>query len=100
MDVVVCIDGHRFPGLRLTPQGFTLCSITASREEEVEALQAFRAGLPQDLLRIVDDYDRLFQPPDAEPPEREVTHQIVLTPGVISHRRTPYPLSGTKLGYP
>ena len=45
-DIVVCIDGHRFPDLRLTPQGFTLCSVTASGEEEAEALQVFKAKVP------------------------------------------------------
>ena len=83
--------------MRLATAGFTLHSVTASGEEEAEALLAFRAAMPKDLLEVVSQHKLLFQPSDAQPPEREVTHQIVLAQNAIPNRRTPYPLSGTKL---
>ena len=82
-DLVMCTDGHQATGMRLATAGFTLHSVTASGEEEAEALLAFRAALPEDLLEVVSQHELLFQPPDAQPPEREVTHQIVLAPDAI-----------------
>ena len=75
----------------------TCHTVTASSDEEQEALKKFVDNLPSDLKAIVDKYPRLFSPPDAIPPEREVIHDIKLKPDVVPVRRPPYPLGEAKL---
>ena len=74
-----------------------LCSVTADSQEEIENLAQVRAAMPEDLLKVVDDSPRLFEPPDSEPPEREVKHHIKLTEGSCPIKRSPYPLSAQKI---
>ena len=75
----------------------TCYSVTASSQDERKALREFVEGLPKDLYEVVNEYLRLFSPPDAFPPLREVVHDIKLKPGVLPVRRPPYPLGEAKL---
>ena len=75
----------------------TCYSVTASSPDEKEALRKFIDGLPRGLHEVVNKYPRLFSPPDAFSPPREVVHDIKLKPGVLPVRRPPYPLGESKL---
>ena len=75
----------------------TCYTVTASSEEEQDALRKFIDTLPSDLKKVVDLYPRLFSPPDAASPDREVIHHIQLKPDVVPVRRPPYPLGDEKL---
>ena len=91
---------HQPLSAKVLEDGTTLVTchtITASSEEEQEALKNFVDSLPIDLKVIVNKYPRLFSPPDAIPPSREVIHDIKLKPDVVPVRRLPYPLGDAKL---
>ena len=75
----------------------TCNSVTASSSEEKKALTQFVDRLPPGLREVVSKYPRLFSPPDAVPPPREVVHEIKLKPDVLPVRRPPYPLGEVKL---
>ena len=72
-------------------------SVTASTLEERLAVETFRSSLPSDLQEIVHEAEKLFDPPDKEPPERSVKHSIHLLPDTVPIKRRPYPLSELKL---
>ena len=72
-------------------------SVTASGFEEQSKLEDFLAQLPPLFGELVADFPRLFQPPDADPPNRSVKHYIFTAPDSILAARPAYPLPHTKL---
>ena len=46
---------------------------------------------------MVNRAEKLFDPPDSEPPERSVKHHIQLLPDTVPIKRRPYPLAAPKL---
>ena len=96
-DLLTCEDNHERQGITHSASGYTLLSVTASGEDEEEQLKEFKASLPKDLLKIVDDHPNLFAPPDRIPPERSVKHYIHVSPSTIPTRSSPYNLSGSRL---
>ena len=75
----------------------TMITVTGDTPEEVEQLEKFRASLPTDLLAVIDRNALLFSPPNREPPERLVKHEIRLLPDAVPVKRRAYPLSPPKL---
>ena len=71
--------------------------VTASTLEERLAVETFCSSLPSDLQEIVQEAEKLFDPPDKEPPERYVKHSIHLLPDTVPIKLRPYPLSELKL---
>ena len=55
-------------------------SVTASGFEEQSKLEDFLAQLPLLFKELVANFPRLFQPPDADPPNRSVKHYIFTVP--------------------
>ena len=67
-----------------------LLSVTADSEEEEVQLQQFYETLDPELYQVVRKFDSVFAPPDRQPPERAVKHQIrlvTLREGRIVFRR-------------
>ena len=75
----------------------TVFTVTANSPEEQEQLVYLKASFPEDLLIVVDQAESLFQPPDTEPPQRLVKHEIKLVPDAVPVKRSPYPMSPKKL---
>ena len=83
--------------ISLTMNSVQCNSVTAGSVAEREALRLFAEKLPVGLKEVVKKYPRLFSPPDAIPPPREVCHDIKLKPDVVPVRRPPYTLGDVKL---
>ena len=82
---------------RRVQQGvLTLMSVTADSWEEKEKLEKFKENLPAGLREVVKKHDKIFTPPDKEPPQRQIVHKIDLLPGAYPVKRRPYPLSDIK----
>ena len=73
-----------------------LMTVTASGEEESQALQKFLSSLDPRLKAIVDQYPKLFAPPDPLLPERSVKHHIHLPSDVVPVYSPAYPLGLVK----
>ena len=72
-------------------------SVTASGFEKQSKLEDFLAQLPPLFGELVADFPRLFQLPDADPPNRSVKHYIFTAPDSIPAARPAYPLPHTKM---
>ena len=83
--------------LDLEDELLTVLTVTANSPEEQEQLQQLKASFPADLLAVVERAGQLFNPPDTEPPQREVKHSIKLVPDAVPVKRSPYPMSPKKL---
>ena len=71
-------------------------TVTASGKEEPQALQKFLSLLDPRLKAVVDQYPKLFAPPDPLPPERSVKHHIHLPSDVVPVSSPAYPLGLVK----
>ena len=74
-----------------------LFSVTANTVDEAEQLEDFYKILDSELLTVVRKHDKVFAPPDKEPPRREITHEIKLVCEAAPIKRRPYPLPPHKL---
>ena len=74
------------------PDRVTLFSVTAATDDEALQLESFKEGLAPDLRAVVEKHAPVFEPPDREPPEREVKHHIRLVQDAVPLKRRPYPL--------
>ena len=75
----------------------TLHSVTAGTPEEEGKREEWLESLEPELASLVREFPRLFQPPDAVPPDRTVKHRIQLKPNAVPVRRAPYIVGGEKL---
>ena len=89
------VDAHALYGN--SEHSTTLFSVTANTMEEEQQLQQFYQTLDTELLTVVQRFDMVFAPPDKEPPERTVKHDIKLTKDACPIKRRPYPLPPHKL---
>ena len=74
-----------------------LLSVTGNTWEEEQDLEALRLTLSPRLQQLVSKHEKVFSPPEAEPPKRSVTHAINLLPDAVPIKRRPYPLPEHKL---
>ena len=71
-------------------------TVTASGDEEQEHKERFYKEATPELLRIVHEFPRLFDPPDTNPPQRPVKHYIYVSPDVVPAARRAYRLGDKK----
>ena len=73
-----------------------LHSVTASSAEESKELEQFYQSIPENLRSIVDQFPKLFAPPDSDPPVRPVKHYIYVSPDTVPAARRAYRLGDKK----
>ena len=74
-----------------------LHSVTACTPEEEKQKKELIETLDPKITTLIQLFPRLFQPPDAVPPERSVKHHITLKPNALPIRRAPYVVGEDKL---
>ena len=74
-----------------------LYSVTACTPEEEKQKKELMEALDPEIATLIQLFPRLFQPPDAVPPERSVKHHITLKPNALPIRRAPYVVGEDKL---
>ena len=73
-----------------------LHTVTASGDEEKEKYDEFMKTISPALREVVEDFPRLFAPPDKDPPTRAVKHYIYVSPDTVPAARRAYPLGDAK----
>ena len=71
-------------------------TVTASGVEELSNLADFMESIDEDLRKVVNEFPKLFAPPDRDPPARPVKHYIYVSPDTVPAARRAYPLGDSK----
>ena len=71
-------------------------SVTAGTPEEEAKRRELLKSMSPELSALVQEFPRLFKPPDSVPPERSVQHHIRLKPNAVPVKRAPYVVGGEK----
>ena len=74
-----------------------LYSVTGCTPEEEEKTKELIEALDPEVVALIRQFPRLFQPPDSVPPEHAVKHHITLKPNALPIHRAPYIVGDDKL---